>query len=119
MESTVKMTVETIDRRVSKLEVRLDAMDEEAKWLRSSKTSTSRDVGMESFTSVSRSEADTNRSVASISQHDSNIITRMTPMRRTAPPSPKTMQIEMMEEERKEQQKALEQIEDYYIKTKL
>jgi len=40
-------------------------------------------------------------------------------MRRTAPPSLKTMQIEMMEEEREEQQRALEQIEDSCIKTKL
>jgi len=101
MESTVKMTLETIDRRVSKLEVGLEAMDEEAKRLKLSETPTSRDVGMESFTNVSRSEADTNRPAAS------NITTRMTPMRGTAPPSPKTMQIEM-EEKREEQQRALE-----------
>jgi hypothetical protein len=40
-------------------------------------------------------------------------------MRRTAPPSPKTMQIEMMEEEREEQQRALEQIEDSCMETRL
>jgi len=56
---------------------------------------------------------DTNRPVAS------NITTGMTPMRRTAPPSPKTMQIEMMEEEREEQQRALEQIEDSCMETRL
>ena len=36
---STKMTLETVDRRVSKLEVRLDAMDEDAKRLRSSETS--------------------------------------------------------------------------------
>ena len=116
---SIKMTLETTEGRVSKLENRLDAMDEEVKRLRSSETSTSRDVGMELFTSVSRLEADTNRSIASTSQHDSSITPQMTPMRRTAPPSPKTMQIEMMEEEREEQQRALEQIEDCYEETRL
>lgn len=40
-------------------------------------------------------------------------------MRRTVPPSPKTMQIEMMMEEREEQERALEQIEDCYEETRL
>ena len=92
-------------------------MDEDAKRLRSSETSTRRDMGME--TSVSRSEACTNRSIASISQHDGNISTRTTPVRRTVPPSPKTIQIEMMMEKREEQERALEQIEDCYKETRL
>lgn len=116
---STKMTLETIDRRMSKLEVRLDAMDEDAKRLRSSETSTRKDVGMKSFTSASRSEACTDRPITRISQHDRNITTRMTPVRRTAPPSPKTMQIEMMMEEREEQERALEQIENYYEETRL
>ncbi len=56
---------------------------------------------------------DTNRPVAS------NITIEMTSMRRTAPSSPKTMQIEMMKEEREKQQRALEQIEDSCMKTRL
>ena len=99
---STKMTLETIDRRVSKLEVRLDAMDEDAKRLRLSETSTKGDIGTESFTSVSRLDACINRSIASISQHDSNITTRTTPVRRTVPPSLKTMRIEMIMEEREE-----------------
>lgn len=68
---------------MSKLEVRLKAIDEEAKRLRLSETSITRDVGIKSFINVSRSEADINRLVTS------NITTRITPIRRTAPPSPK------------------------------
>lgn len=72
---------------------------------------------MESFTSVSRSEACTTKSIASISQHDNNITTRTTPVR-TMPPAPKIMQIEMMEK-REEQERVLEQIEDCYEETRL
>lgn len=100
---STKMTLETIDRRVSKVEVRLDAMDEDAKRLRSSETSTRRN---------------TKRSITSISQHDRNLTTRVTPVNRTAPPSPNAMQIEMMMEEREEQERVLEKIEDCYEETR-
>jgi hypothetical protein len=40
-------------------------------------------------------------------------------LRKMVPPSPKTMIIEMMEEEREEQQRALDQIEDCYEETRL
>lgn len=74
---------------------------------------------MESFINMSRSDGDIGRSVANVSQHNNNFTTQMTPTKRTAPPSPKTIQIEMMEEEREEQQRGLEQIEGYYDETRL
>ena len=51
-------------------------------------------------------------------QKDTQDVNTGITVKKILPPSPKTRMIEMMEEEREEQQRALDQIEDCYEETR-
>lgn len=96
---SVSAILETINMRIGNLEISVGAMYELVKRLESPQGPTSRQE-------TSASHRGPQRPVESISE------------RKNARPSPKTMMIMTMEEEREEQQRALDQIDELYEETR-